>query len=170
MTRHTSLWALATLLAAAGCTVDVPDTDAPAGNTGGAVTGGDTGGAVTGGDTGGAVTGGSTGASGGCVEDGDCDDGDPCTLGDHCTVQKTCAPGEAPSCDDGVPCTDDACFAAEGAPDGWACTHPIQAGHCLIDEACYAAGDTHPTDECSACSPWSSQLAWAWATDGRQTR
>ena len=105
-------------------------------------------------------------SSAGCAVDAECDDGDPCTIGDACGADGVCVAGDPPDCDDGVACTEDACFAAEGAEDGWACTHPTASGSCLIDDLCYAAGEGPPGEACSACVPAAAQDAWSDALSG----
>ncbi|NUN12654.1 MAG: VWA domain-containing protein, partial [Myxococcales bacterium] len=56
--------------------------------------------------------------------------------------------------DDGIPCTDDICI-------GGLEIHDIAANYCLIDGACYSAGDTDPSNGCSVCTPKESQTLWS---------
>ncbi len=154
--------ALAALLA--GCTVEAPSQDVgpPDDNTETSATGStDTGSTDTGSTADTAAT-----DDVGCDSDAACDDGDPCTEGDHCGDDGVCVVGELVDCDDGVACTEDVCFAAEETDAGWACTHPTASGHCLIDEVCYASGESADGDECAACVSEISQDAWSDAVSG----
>lgn len=83
-----------------------------------------------------------------------CDDGDPCTYEDAC-VDGACI-GTPNTCDDAFACTEDRC-----GPNG-TCVHPLAAQRCLIDGACYAAGDSKDGDPCRRCDP-ASPRGWTLA-------
>ena len=72
-----------------------------------------------------------------------------CTSG-HCITGTCCG---AATCDDGLACTTDTCTGS--------CNHAIVANTCLIAGACYAAGDTNPSNKCQQCTPGTSQTAWS---------
>ena len=84
---------------------------------------------------------------------GSCSDGNACTQNDRC--EGTVCTGDSYSCDDGYSCTTDTCNG-----DG-TCHHGVQAGSCLIGEACYANGDDNPSNACQECVSGTSQIAWA---------
>jgi len=65
---------------------------------------------------------------------------------------KTC--GSAAECDDQLACTTDACTSG-------VCSHPLQAGSCLIDGACVSAGTASAQDPCLTCDPARSTSAWS---------
>ncbi len=81
-----------------------------------------------------------------------CDDGQACTKEDAC-VAGTCT-GTGFDCSDALACTLDACDGQGG------CSNPLAEGWCLIDEACHAAGEAHPTEACMACSPATDRYGW----------
>ena len=72
-----------------------------------------------------------------------CDDDDPCTVGDVC-IDGACVASEK-DCGDDLLCTDDACLA-----DG-SCQNAIQAGFCVISNACVSDGQINAVDPCWAC-------------------
>jgi hypothetical protein len=82
-----------------------------------------------------------------------CNDGNACTKDDACDGASACA-GTAYTCNDNLACTADSCN-GEGT-----CSFAIVAGSCAIDNACYAAGATNPANQCQACAPDVSAVAW----------
>lgn len=60
---------------------------------------------------------------------------------------------------DNFACTNDTCSAG-------VCTHPLKGGWCKIGSACYAAGASHPTLECTSCNPGTSTSSWTASQDG----
>jgi hypothetical protein len=68
-------------------------------------------------------------------------------------------PGFTKICDDGLSCTKDVDVAG-------ICQSTLSPGHCLIDEACYADGDTKPGDPCRACAVDSSTSRWTALAEG----
>lgn len=106
--------------------------------------------------------------NGACVVIGNlCDDGNECTV-DTCTEELTCQHANADdnvACEgDGIGCTDDVCLAGS-------CQHPVTAGKCLIDDACYNDGDVPLASICSACDPdfptqWTAVNQGADCSDG----
>jgi hypothetical protein len=62
-------------------------------------------------------------------------------------------------CDDGLPCTSDAC----GGVDG--CEYDLVAGACQIGFACFADGDTNPTNACERCISTRSTTNWTGQAD-----
>jgi DNA-binding beta-propeller fold protein YncE len=84
-----------------------------------------------------------------------CDDNNKCTYSDVCTG-GLCS-GTLYSCDDGLSCTVDACNG--GGPAD--CSIGLLAGHCVIDGACYAAGDPGPA-QCQACVPQQATQSWSF--------
>jgi hypothetical protein len=61
----------------------------------------------------------------------------------------------AGACDDGVPCTADACV------DG-VCRNDLAPGFCFIDSQCVVSGALAPSNECLACDPAASAIAWSF--------
>lgn len=89
---------------------------------------------------------------------GPCDDGDDCTANDACAA-GLCA-GQAYACDDGLGCTTDLCDGRGG------CRQDTNAGACLIDGACRAAGEANPENPCLACDPAVDPAGWSPAALG----
>ena len=88
-----------------------------------------------------------------------CNDGDPCTKADSCD-SGNCS-GMPYSCDDGLPCTEDVCDGGGG------CSHPVVAGHCLVDGVCRNDGETAPdSGGCLLCDPGEFQEDWTAQPDG----
>jgi RHS repeat-associated protein len=87
-----------------------------------------------------------------------CNDGDPCTSGDVCAA-GVCG-GTQHTCDDGLACTTDICNG-----DG-TCSFSPNPGACVIDGACYTAGDGNPANQCQQCLASASQTAWSPKPDG----
>ncbi len=86
---------------------------------------------------------------------GSCDDGDGCTDADVCDSAGSCA-GTPYSCaDDGLTCTDAVCGPGEGE-----CTQVIADNTCLIDDECYGAGESSPTNSCLTCNPSANPTGW----------
>lgn len=85
-----------------------------------------------------------------------CDDGDPCTLNDHC-VNQACV-GTPMVCADDLPCTESQCV-------GGTCQHTIPASLqgtvCVIDDACWFAGQSQPGADCLQCIPGTSTTDWS---------
>ena len=86
-----------------------------------------------------------------------CDDGDACTVGDKCDV-GSCTPGAPMDCDDNKDCTLGECS------DG-ACAYAISAGHCLVDDVCYAHGEAPDANPCVACTDESQTALVAITAD-----
>lgn len=88
-----------------------------------------------------------------CMADSECSGGDVCNtpkcLSGTCTLQPM-------SCDDGITCTDDFCSKTDGK-----CVNKTKATQCVIDGACFKAGDEQPdSGGCSTCDPAKSQTQW----------
>lgn len=60
---------------------------------------------------------------------------------------------------DGLSCTADQCNAGQ-------CTHPINAGTCLIGGSCYADGQANPLADCQQCDAKTSNSLWSSEADG----
>ncbi len=95
-----------------------------------------------------------------CIANLPCDDGNPCTFGDTCGKEEPVCTGTPYECHDGRPCTDDTCL---GNGD---CAFPVKASECLIANVCYAAGATHPENDCVVCDPTFAKTEWALAGNG----
>lgn len=65
------------------------------------------------------------------------------------------------NCDDGNTCTSDTYDTSSNT-----CINTIVAGNCLIDGACYADGETNPSNVCQICDIQTSQEAWSNNTAG----
>ena len=78
-----------------------------------------------------------------------CADGPCCTGGVQVAAGQPCLAES-----DVLSCTDDVCNAAG------ACTHPVKAGRCLIDGACYNLNDENPANSCQYCLPTLDALTW----------
>lgn len=65
------------------------------------------------------------------------------------------------ACDDGLSCTVDTCDSL-----GQACAWELKADQCLIDGACYASGEAHPTNACWVCQPGLDPRAWRLMPNG----
>jgi hypothetical protein len=114
-----------------------------------------------------------------------CDDTEPCTL-DLCHPEFGCVhiPNDGntpdPAAEDSDPCTVLVCQGgtsvninddAAAPDDGLFCTedscvagveqHDLYPDTCLIDGACYTAGDADPTDSCGVCYPAESTSDWS---------
>ena len=88
-----------------------------------------------------------------------CNDDNSCTKEDICD-DGLCG-GLPYACDDGHECTEDQCKG-----DG-TCSHPVVAGHCLIDDQCHAAEDEQAkSGGCSVCAPGDAAQAWTPIQDG----
>ena len=98
----------------------------------------------------------------GCVfvglDDTSCDDGSACTVGDVC--QAGACVGAPKLCDDGLECTLDVC-----SSDGCSTTG-VAPGSCLIDGACWNAGQSPVGSPCLACQPFVDSQVWTPLTDG----
>ena len=84
---------------------------------------------------------------------------DPAVYGKGCKL-ATCQAGailyssdDTVDPSDGLACTADQC--SNGLPQ-----HPILAGWCLIDGACYAAGAINSDNGCKVCAPEIDKSAW----------
>jgi len=84
-----------------------------------------------------------------------CDDGAFCTESDHCDGSGACT-GSARSCDDALSCTTDRCDEATDS-----CVATLAEG-CMIASACVADGALNPSNDCEACVPGSSTLAYSY--------
>ena len=60
---------------------------------------------------------------------------------------------------DGLGCTADVCKAG-------VCTHPLKAGHCLINGSCFYKGELSALQDCRVCEPSTSSTAWSKVADG----
>ncbi len=80
-----------------------------------------------------------------------CDDGNLCTVSDSC--QHGLCVGHFLSCSDSLPCTVDLCDGSGG------CKHLLAEGACLIEQACYSAGQTDAAG-CLSCEPSVSTRKW----------
>lgn len=89
-------------------------------------------------------------------------DSNGCTDGDACQG-GVCLAGAQVSCDDGKSCTTDTCTSA--GPDAHTCSHPINAGSCLIGGGCYADGALSG-DKCDSCVAAQSPTAWTPRASG----
>jgi len=100
----------------------------------------------------------STNAYGWTNADGNsCNDGVDCTHSDRC--QGGVCQGTSYSCSDGLDCTTDRCTGVGPAPGG--CAFDLDAGNCLIDDACVAASTINAKDACQICDPASGTSSWA---------
>jgi hypothetical protein len=86
-----------------------------------------------------------------------CNDGLYCTVDDRCDGAGTCV-GTGNPCEDAYTCTGDICAEGSGGPD---CSHPIDAGTCLIGGRCFADGAPSPTEQCRGCVSGTSQTDWS---------
>ena len=90
-------------------------------------------------------------------------DGAACEMSGGCGAVGACHAGlcQAPpmNCEDGLACTTDGCT-------GGACSNAVQAGWCVINAACVAAGTKRPGHVCQACVPQLSNDGWSDATGG----
>jgi hypothetical protein len=68
-------------------------------------------------------------------------------------------PKGAPCAADALACTTDACDAGK-------CAHELMPNNCLIDGACYAAGEMKGPGECSNCNPSVASNTWAILANG----
>ncbi len=59
-------------------------------------------------------------------------------------------------CDDSLTCTDDLCNTSTGT-----CSNNIKKGHCLINDACVAAGAKKTDAPCLVCLPGTDNAAWS---------
>jgi len=78
---------------------------------------------------------------------GDLPAGSDLSLGDQGQPCSTDA-----ECDDGLACTDNKCLGT--------CQTTVQAGFCIINGACVAAGTADPANPCATCEPATSQTDW----------
>jgi hypothetical protein len=88
-----------------------------------------------------------------------CADGLFCTTGETCT-DGVCGGGGPTDCSDEFPCTEDICN-----EDANQCEHPLFPDTCLIDGACFDAGDPNPFNECETCDPAQSTTTWSVLPD-----
>ncbi len=96
-----------------------------------------------------------TNTTGSCLGSGDLN---ACTHSDQC-VAGACS-GTAYSCpDDGLACTSNVC-------DGYGGCGGINAGFCVVGNACYASGATNPQNPCERCAPSTSQEDFTAVADG----
>jgi len=73
---------------------------------------------------------------------------------------------EDADCADMLECTSESCNTETGL-----CERAVESGTCLINNVCYASGDSHPSDPCSACDSsepgtWSGKQEGAACDDG----
>ena len=104
-------------------------------------------------------------SDGSCVSDEElCDDNNECTL-DECVDGVICQYnnlGSETACEaDLLDCTLDVC--KEGL-----CTHDLDVGFCLIDQACVSAGQLASGEQCRACDPDSNVADWTPVFEGVQ--
>ena len=91
----------------------------------------------------------------GCALGDPCDDEDACTVDDRCQADGSCVGMNPPSFADDLTCTEDGCDPQEGV------SHTLKAGWCLIDGACWEAGQVQLDNACFVCrdeepEAWSS--------------
>jgi hypothetical protein len=86
-------------------------------------------------------------------EDAPCSGNDACSA-DYCDGSGECIE-KALDCSDDYSCTIDSCDEDRGR-----CVSTTEAGHCLIEGGCYAAGDTAPNNDCWVCDPERSASEW----------
>ena len=94
----------------------------------------------------------------GCQAGDPCDDFDPCTVDDQCLNGGFCK-GTPKDCG-----ADLACATMECDPEDGACVEigiGIEAGWCLLDDACVEGGVLNPTNDCEFCNPEAAQNAWS---------
>lgn len=86
-----------------------------------------------------------------CLSDAECSGGDACNTPKCLTGTCTLQPKD---CDDGIACTADYCSKGE-------CVNKVQTTQCLVDGACYKAGDQQPdSGGCATCDPAKLQTNW----------
>jgi MYXO-CTERM domain-containing protein len=94
--------------------------------------------------------------AGTCVAGGTQDPLDDC---------RACQPAQSTSTyttkADGASCTSDNLSCTADICTAGACTHPQQAGTCLIGGACFKPGDLDPSDACQECTPGASAQGWS---------
>ncbi|MFT7621734.1 MAG: hypothetical protein ACI9WU_000899, partial [Myxococcota bacterium] len=102
------------------------------------------------------------GFCGQCAPEQLCDDAGTCVCDPQCG-DKVCGPdacgGSCGVCDDGLECTDDWCKNV----DSGECAAAPSDGWCVIDNACVAAGTSHPDNVCLTCDPDQASDAWSAA-------
>lgn len=95
-----------------------------------------------------------------CVKDPAPREGAICDDNLFCTVDDKCASGQCKGstrdCGDGLNCTGDLCDEAKNE-----CVSTLDAGNCLISNACFASGDGRPGFACQFCDPAQSTSAWS---------
>lgn len=97
-------------------------------------------------------------ASGACAMQAAAD-GAPCDDGYWCTAVDRCKAG---SCEgSSAPCQ----LACEECNEAERVCAPAE-GQCAIDGACYAAGESNPTNECEECNPGTGSTVWAPKAEG----
>jgi len=100
--------------------------------------------------------------NGSCYAGGDADPASPCRLckPSDSTSQWTDAANGTPCPADQHSCTQDHCQAG-------VCTHPVDAGWCLIGGSCYQEGKSAGSDYCNECVAAATQTAWTFVA-GKQ--
>ncbi len=83
---------------------------------------------------------------------GSCSDDEFCNGAETCQ-DGACAAGAAPCADDALECT----LTCDEATE--ACNQ-VQPGFCLLNGACYADGDPHPSNPCLFCSATTNVQDW----------
>jgi MYXO-CTERM domain-containing protein len=78
---------------------------------------------------------------------------------------QACQPAQSTSAyttkPDGAACTSDNLSCTADVCTSGACTHPQEAGTCLIGGACHNPGDLDPADACQECTPGADPHAWS---------
>lgn len=87
-----------------------------------------------------------------------CDDGLFCSVADTCDETGTCV-GLPRACGDTFSCTTDSCNEETSA-----CDSIVAADQCLIGGACYAEGESSPTNTCWVCDRSCAAQVWCAAT------
>ncbi|MHC4500774.1 MAG: hypothetical protein ACYS21_16880, partial [Planctomycetota bacterium] len=100
-----------------------------------------------------------------CDGAGNCQDnhalnGTVCDDGLWCFVDETCndgvCEGSPRDCSDGLDCTTDVCKERFDI-----CENNLDAGFCVIANACYADGELNPASDCEECDTTLSTTSWS---------
>ena len=91
-----------------------------------------------------------------CYSDGDINPANPCESCQSALENTNWSPRTGAVCDDGLACTsNDVCNVDSE------CQGTVDAGFCVVDNACHTDGATHPTNECETCDANADQTAWS---------
>ncbi|NUN14047.1 MAG: lamin tail domain-containing protein, partial [Myxococcales bacterium] len=86
-----------------------------------------------------------------------------CTVDDAC-ADGVCTAGSAAVCNDNLACTTDSCVSS--GDNTFTCDFDLNAGNCLIDGGCFAAGAGNPNNQCELCDPGVIETSWTDLDDG----